>query len=375
MVGFSSSANTLEDVCSLDSTIWRDCSFIQAIDFTLIAGISQNPKYVNTFNELEPPNSIKNNIDGGDGQSSEDTIIAVPLDSYFNGIDCNFDNGESRLDPNDRCEQPYELQPDDDCLFDLPCEQSLSMVGSNPSHTTNNVKEIKIDVTPVFTTDEVFTSRYNLIDWCQSQGRGIRTIVVTLKSDKGNGTRRRPRLLLGCERGGIHRKNKENLNKRECASRKCNCPFKLRGVNIGGDNWKIEVKCGIHNHELPKTLVGHPYAGRLSKEEKIIVVDMSLAGVKPKEILNAIKRRHKENASIMKTIYNVKSNMRTHAMEGRSAMQQLFKVLIEKHYVYWHRSNETTDEILDLFWAHPESILLAKCFPSLVIVDCTYKTN
>ncbi|KAM7528647.1 hypothetical protein LguiB_032057 [Lonicera macranthoides] len=113
------------DVCSLDSTIWRDCSFIQAIDFTSIAGISQNPKCVNTFNELEPPNSIKNNIDGGDGQSSEDTIIAVPLDSYFNGIDCNLDNGESRLDPNGRCEQPYELQPDDDCLFDLPCEQSL----------------------------------------------------------------------------------------------------------------------------------------------------------------------------------------------------------------------------------------------------------
>ncbi|KAM7511067.1 hypothetical protein LguiB_009942 [Lonicera macranthoides] len=54
-------------------------------------GISQNPKCVNTFNELEPPNSIKNNIDSGDGQSSEDTIIAVPLDSYFNGIDCNLD--------------------------------------------------------------------------------------------------------------------------------------------------------------------------------------------------------------------------------------------------------------------------------------------
>ncbi|KAM7476610.1 hypothetical protein LguiB_023853 [Lonicera macranthoides] len=151
-----SSPNT-SDVCSLDSTIWRDCSFIQAIDFTSIAEISQNSKCVHTFNELEPSNSIKNNIDDGDGQSSEDTIIAVPLDSYFNSIDCNLDNGESRLNPNGRCEQPYELKPDDDCLFDLPlttCEQSLSMVGSNLSHTKNNVKEIKIDVTQVFTTNE-----------------------------------------------------------------------------------------------------------------------------------------------------------------------------------------------------------------------------
>ena len=51
------------------------------------------------------------------------------------------------------------------------------------------------------------------------------------------------------------------------------------------------------------------------------------------------------------------------------------KVLVEKHYVYWHRNDETTNEVLDLFWAHPKSILLAKCFPFVVLVDCTYKTN
>ncbi|KAM7465712.1 hypothetical protein LguiB_013274 [Lonicera macranthoides] len=144
----------------------RDCSFIQAIDFTSIAGISQNPKCVHTFNEhiieLEPPNSIKNNIDSGDGQSSENTIIVVPLDSNFDGIDCNLDNGKSHLDPNGHCEQPYKLKPDDDCLFNLSlatCEQSLSMVGSNSSHTKNNVKEIKIDVTQIFTMVEVSTGK------------------------------------------------------------------------------------------------------------------------------------------------------------------------------------------------------------------------
>ena len=56
-------------------------------------------------------------------------------------------------------------------------------------------------------------------------------------------------------------------------------------------------------------------------------------------------------------------------------MQQLMKVLVVKHYVYWHRSDETTEEVLDLFWAQHNFILLAKCFPSIVILDCTYKTN
>ena len=87
-------------------------------------------------------------------------------------------------------------------------------------------------------------------------------------------------------------------------------------------------------------------------------MDMTLAGIKPRDIMNALKRRNKENASTMKTIYNAKADLRTYEMEGRSAMQQLMKVLVEKYYVYWYRNNETTDEVLDLFWAHPESILL-----------------
>lgn len=56
-------------------------------------------------------------------------------------------------------------------------------------------------------------------------------------------------------------------------------------------------------------------------------------------------------------------------------MQQLLNVLVAKHYIYWHRSNEITDEVLDFFWAHLESILLAKYFPFIVLVDCTYKRN
>ena len=49
---------------------------------------------------------------------------------------------------------------------------------------------------------------------------------------------------MGCERGRVHRKKKENCatNKRECGTRKCNFPFPLWGVNIDGDRWKLEVR-------------------------------------------------------------------------------------------------------------------------------------
>lgn len=70
-----------------------------------------------------------------------------------------------------------------------------------------------------------------------------------------------------------------------------------------------------------------------------------------------------------------KSKMRTRVMEGRNAMQQLMKILVNKHYVYWYICEESTTEVLDLFWVEPNCIFLTKCFYSVVIDDCTYKTN
>ena len=36
----------------------------------------------------------------------------------------------------------------------------------------------------------------------------------------------------------------------------------------------VKLICGIHNHEMTKSLDGHPYAGRLTKDEKNVVVDI-----------------------------------------------------------------------------------------------------
>ena len=47
----------------------------------------------------------------------------------------------------------------------------------------------------------------------------------------------------------------------------------------------VKLVCESHNHELVKSLVGYPYASRLIKDEKIIIVDMKKSMVKPKNIL------------------------------------------------------------------------------------------
>ena len=45
----------------------------------------------------------------------------------------------------------------------------------------------------------------------------------------------------------------------------------------------VKLICRTHNHEMAKSFVGHPYAGRLTKDEKIFVVDMTKSMVKPKK--------------------------------------------------------------------------------------------
>ena len=102
---------------------------------------------------------------------------------------------------------------------------------------------------------------------------------------------------------------------------------------------------------------------------------MSTAGVPPREVLITIKKSFPENTSTLKTIYNAKYKMQLLAMECRSAMQQLKKLLTEKHYVYFDRSDLETDHLIDIMWSHPESSVLCKCFPSILLLDCTYKTN
>ena len=97
-------------------------------------------------------------------------------------------------------------------------------------------------------------------------------VVIIMRSDTHTGSRGRSSfVLIGCERSNQYKCRKKKFVRRDIGSRKCGCPFKLRGKPmIGGEGWMVKLICGIHNYELAKSLVGHPYAGRLTKDEKNI---------------------------------------------------------------------------------------------------------
>ncbi|XP_038680894.1 uncharacterized protein LOC119981822 [Tripterygium wilfordii] len=219
------------------------------------------------------------------------------------------------------------------------------------------------DTSRFFTTDLTFESKEMVIEWVRKTGRSNGVVVVVLRSDV-NDVNRNPRVIFGCERSGKYRakpvakeKSKRVVKRRGSSIKKCDCPFRLKAQMVDRDTKTWD------------------FVGRLNEEEKDIVERLGKTGVKSRGILNQIKLNDKTNASTLRTIYNARSLLKIKELCGRTHMQQLFKRLTELGYVTKHRSDPTTNEVQDLFWAYSPSINLAKAFPYVYMLDCTYKTN
>ncbi|BBG95640.1 Myzus persicae-induced lipase 1, partial [Prunus dulcis] len=232
-----------------------------------------------------------------------------------------------------------------------------------------------LDYTNEFTTDEIFKSRDALVEWTRDRGNSNGLVIIIKNSDAGGAGNKKPRIKFCCEKGGVYkRKIDENVHKkrrlRSSGTKKCGCPFLLRGVSLGdNDEWKLEVVCGVHNHDAAKS-----NARRLSEEEKALLVDMSKSLAKPKDILRTIKQKDGLNETTMKTIYNVRQRLKLKENVVRSQMHVLLSKLSDHNYIEWHRSSDDNNIVKDLFWTHPVSVDILRAFPHVLIMDCTCKT-
>jgi len=136
----------------------------------------------------------------------------------------------------------------------------------------------------------------------------------------------------------------------------------------------VNLICGSHNHELAKSLMGHPYASRLTKEEKIIVADMTKSMVKPRNILLTLKEHMDNSYTTIKQIYNAINVYCSSVRGSNTEMQQLMKLLEWDQYIHWHRLKDE-DVVCDIFWSHPDAVKLTNACNLVFLIDNTYKTN
>ncbi|KAK9121057.1 hypothetical protein Syun_018674 [Stephania yunnanensis] len=167
----------------------------------------------------------------------------------------------------------------------------------------------------------------------------------------------------------------EEKGRTQIGTKKCGCPFLINIKENADSLWYVTVICGRHNHDPAKNLDDHSFAGRLDKGEQEVVVQMTKGNVKPRDILNTLKQSDVRNVSTMQTIYNARQKVRIEDAGGRTQMQQMLHILEKNKWMSWHRKHPNTNVVTDLFWSHPDSIKLLRCFSSVILMDCTYKTN
>jgi len=95
--------------------------------------------------------------------------------------------------------------------------------------------------------------------------------------------------LIGCESSEKYRIYKKDLVGTITSTRKCGCSFKLRTKPIlGGEVLMVNLICETHYHALTKSFTGHPYVGRLTEDDKIIIGDMTKSMIKPNSYLSCV---------------------------------------------------------------------------------------
>ncbi|KAL5173189.1 Protein FAR1-RELATED SEQUENCE 6 [Glycine soja] len=263
---------------------------------------------------------------------------------------------------------PISSEMDEDqWRYDFAMSQEVHMDYDYDNQEECGVNEPHVDCSNAFHTSQMM--------FCN----GLEQLPMKmdlLQSDTETGSRGRSSfVLIGCERSGTYKCRNKEFVRKDTGSRKCGCPFRLRGKPVHeGEGWMVKLICGIHNHELAKSLVGNPYAGRLTKEEKKIIADMTKSMVKPKNILLTLKEHNADSYTTIKQIYNARSAYRSSIRGADTEMQHLMKLLERDQYIHWHRLK---DEVVvrDLFWCHPDAVKLCNACHLVFFIDSTYKTN
>jgi len=77
----------------------------------------------------------------------------------------------------------------------------------------------------------------------------------------------------------------------------------------------------------------------------------------------------------IKQVYNEHHKFKKAQIGDLAEMQFLISKLEENKYVYFIREKCDNDTIQDIFCTHPQSVRLFNNFPTVLIMDSTYKTN
>jgi len=219
------------------------------------------------------------------------------------------------------------------------------------------VVAVCIDQREHFTTKHKFATHNDLLEWVREKARKLGFSTVIGKFDNG-GNGRSAFVTLICERGGTYAEYKRKSQREIAGSAKCECLFRLIGYLLTGGDWSLKVGDGKHNHDMTDVLKGHKTVGRLNPNERVHLQEMVDSNIPPGQMLANLKKRNRTTSTTIKHVYNASYTYRQSIRGTRNDMQHLLKSLVDNGYVYHCRKYHDSNDVSDVFWAHPNSIKL-----------------
>ncbi|KAI5667048.1 hypothetical protein M9H77_16901 [Catharanthus roseus] len=236
--------------------------------------------------------------------------------------------------------------------FDEFLQENIGFEGDEDPNTFEEFLEPKeyMDLGHSFTTDRIFSSKDELVDWVKQTAMDAKTYLIITRYQRSRTLNRRPYITLACERGGSVKKYKKPIvdNEEEeipkkrrgpYGTKKCGCPFKLKGEQMAtSENWQLFIHNGRHNHKIVVYSHGHAQAARLTEEQL--------------QQTEQFKKSH-----------------------GRNTVEEVLCLSAERDYTVFHRNREESNVLSDIVVAHPTSIAMIRTWTYVLIMDTTYKTN
>lgn len=195
--------------------------------------------------------------------------------------------------------------------------------------------------------DQQFDNKESLVSVVKQHyaDLGVATKIVRSKDGK---------VWIGCDRGGSYRNYlglSDETRRRRTASRLVGCQFRIVGKRLPGGKWIVADVKDAHNHEVSIHMNGHPSYRKLSENHKIKVRELAAAGVRPRQILAALKNDSPGCSTSRKTIENELSSARKEFLAGRRPVEALVDILKQGPYIYYLDVGPT-GMISRLFFCH-----------------------
>jgi hypothetical protein len=218
------------------------------------------------------------------------------------------------------------------------------------------------------------TSRYNtfnearlaLLAHSQDNGYGI-----SLHKSKPYYTNVRTKFYYQCDRA---REYISRATKSKTGTRTTCCPFRVKIIETKDGLWMLEAGQPTHNHPPSLNPAAHRVHRKRTAAEKEKILEMSRAGVPPRQTLIALRQYSVDTLISLTDIYSEIKMARDKELGPRKPIEALLDDLSTDEWVY-EVKKDAENRIQSLFFAHKKQIQQLRANPDILMIDCTYKTN